>query len=103
MNPLIAAWLALSILAADPKPTDGQSAAKPIGTTRDDVKRLLEEHKRARPRLPMPPADPANPLARVHNGAFRAHYLPAKRPPGWPCWPTSPRRCAAGWLAFAMP
>jgi hypothetical protein len=51
--------------------------SKPVGITRDEEKALLELHKKAKPRLPMPPADPNNPLARVNNGAFRAYYLPA--------------------------
>jgi alkylhydroperoxidase family enzyme len=50
--------------------------SKPVGVTRDEEKALLEKHKKAKPRLPMPPADPDNPLARVYNGAFRAYYLP---------------------------
>jgi alkylhydroperoxidase family enzyme len=72
VNALILA-LALSAPAADPAPPE---TSKPVGVTRDEEKALLEKHKKARPRLPMPPADPSNPLARVNNGAFRAHYLP---------------------------
>lgn len=69
--------LALALLiapAADPVP----ETSKPVGLTRDAEKELLEKHKVAKPRLPMPPADPANPQSRVNNGAFRAHYLPAE-------------------------
>jgi alkylhydroperoxidase family enzyme len=66
--------LALFLSApADPAP----ETSKPVGVTRDAEKELLEKHKKAQPRLPMPPADPNNPLARVNNGAFRAYYLPA--------------------------
>ena len=70
--------LALSLLlglapAADPTPPD---TSKPVGTTRDVEKGLLEDHKKAKPRLPLPPADPKTPNA-VNNGAMRAYYLPA--------------------------
>ncbi|AMV26590.1 Carboxymuconolactone decarboxylase family protein [Gemmata sp. SH-PL17] len=65
--------LALSAPGAEPPET-----SKPVGLTRDEEKALLEKHKKATPRLPMPPADPTNPLARVNNGAFRAYYLPAE-------------------------
>src|SRR5262245_32975876 len=71
MSPIVLTLL-LSAPAADPP-----EPSKPVGLTRDDEKVLLEAHKRAKPRLPMPPADPANPMSRVNNGAFRAHYLPA--------------------------
>jgi alkylhydroperoxidase family enzyme len=50
--------------------------SKPLGLTRDAEKELLELHKQAKPRLPMPPPDPNNPVGRVNNGAFRAYYLP---------------------------
>jgi alkylhydroperoxidase family enzyme len=69
MTPLV---LALILVAADPQP----DTSKPVGMTRDEQKDLLEKHKKATPRLPMPPADPDNPLGRVNNGAFRAYYLP---------------------------
>ena len=85
--------LTLSILltfpAAEPVPAGAapvvptaQPAApetsRPVGMTRDEEKALLEKYKKAKPRLPMPPADPDNPLGRVNNGAFRAYYLPAE-------------------------
>jgi alkylhydroperoxidase family enzyme len=78
MNALALA-LFLCAPAADPTPPAGAAleTSKPVGVTRDAEKELLEKHKKAQPRLPMPPADPNNPLARVNNGAFRAHYLPA--------------------------
>ena len=60
---------------ARPAATPDAAAAetsKPVGVTRDAEKELLEKHKKAKPRLPMPPPDPDNPLARVNNGAFRA-------------------------------
>ncbi|HEY1186847.1 MAG TPA: hypothetical protein VGE74_04275 [Gemmata sp.] len=60
--------------AADPVP----ETSKPVGLTRGAEKELLEQHKKAKPRLPAPPADPSNPLARVNNGAFRAYYLPGE-------------------------
>jgi len=61
------------MLPAAPPP----ETSKPVGITRDEEKALLKNHKKANPRLPMPPADADNPLARVNNGAFRAYYLPA--------------------------
>lgn len=64
--------LALLLFGADPQP----DTSKPVGLTRDEQKNLLELHKKAKPRLPHPPADPSNPLGRVNNGAFRAYYLP---------------------------
>jgi alkylhydroperoxidase family enzyme len=70
----LALALFLSAPAADPAPPE---TSKPVGVTRAEEKELLEKHKKAKPRLPMPPADPDNPLARVNNGAFRAYYLPA--------------------------
>ena len=44
----------MTVAAAEP-PTD---TSKPVGITRDQEKELLEKHKQARPRLPMPPVDP---------------------------------------------
>lgn len=67
-------------LAADPTTPAPPPAdtSKPVGTTRDAEKDLLEDHKKAKPRLPLPPPDPKNPLAKVNNGAMRAYYLPAE-------------------------
>lgn len=65
------------LLAAAPGTDPVYQPSKPVGLTRDAEKELLEKHKKAKPRLPAPPADATNPLARVNNGAFRAHYLPA--------------------------
>ncbi|VTR98727.1 carboxymuconolactone decarboxylase family protein [Tuwongella immobilis] len=48
----------------------------PVPETREDVKKGLEAHKKATPRLPNPPAGGDNRLARVNNGRFRAYYLP---------------------------
>jgi alkylhydroperoxidase family enzyme len=64
--------------AADPVPPSAEP--KPVPATREDVKAALEAHKKARPRLPMPPppADPADARSRVNNGRFRAYYLPAE-------------------------
>jgi hypothetical protein len=70
MTPLSLALL-LS-LAADPPDT-----SKPVGTTRDAEKDLLEKHKTAKPRLPLPPADARTPNS-VNNGAMRAYYIPAE-------------------------
>jgi AhpD family alkylhydroperoxidase len=68
MTPLVLSCL---VLAADPPPA---ADPKPVPVTREDVKQALEDHKKARPRLPLPPAD--GPAARVNNGRFRAYYLP---------------------------
>jgi alkylhydroperoxidase family enzyme len=72
--------LFLSAPAADAPPP--ATAPKPVAATRDEMKEFLEAHKKARPRLPMPPADPDNPTARVNNGRFRAYYLPEFRDGG---------------------
>lgn len=71
MNTLI---LSLALLApsADSTPTP-----PPIPETRADIKTILEAHKKAGPRLPMPPAPTGDdPISRVNNGRFRAYYLP---------------------------
>ncbi|MDY3556668.1 carboxymuconolactone decarboxylase family protein [Gemmata sp. JC717] len=69
--------LTLALLIAAPAADPAvQQTSKPVGATRDAEKELLEGHKKAKPRLPLPPADANNPLARVNNGAFRAYYLP---------------------------
>jgi alkylhydroperoxidase family enzyme len=77
MTPLALAFL-MTVPCAAPPSGDPPETSKPVGLTRDEEKALLEKHKQAKPRLPMPPADPDNPLARVNNGAFRAYYLPAE-------------------------
>ncbi|MCU0704155.1 MAG: hypothetical protein MUF18_09300 [Fimbriiglobus sp.] len=64
---------ALLALAADPP---SAPMAKPLVVTRDAEKDLLERHKQAKPRLPLPPADARAPNS-VNNGAMRAYYLPA--------------------------
>ena len=59
------------LLPLDPPPT---AEPKLVPATRNEVKEALETHKGARPRLPMPPADPT--AARtVNNGRFRNCYL----------------------------
>ena len=77
MTPLSLALL-LS-LAADPATPKSPPAdtSKPVGTTRDVEKDLLEQHKKAKPRLPLPPADARAPNS-VNNGAMRAYYIPAE-------------------------
>lgn len=52
------------------------TAPKPVAATREEMKELLEQHKKARPRIPMPPADPKNPQGGVNNAQFRTYYLP---------------------------
>lgn len=63
-------------LAADPPKSPPAETSKPVGVTRDAEKDLLEQHKTAKPRLPLPPADARTPNS-VNNGAMRAYYLPA--------------------------
>jgi len=65
--------LAALLLGADPAPPNAEP--KPVPVTRAEVKEALEGHKKATPRLPMPPADPDNPQARVNNGLLRSYYL----------------------------
>ncbi len=72
MTALALALVLAPLPGADPVP----DTSKPVGLTRDAEKELLEKHKTAKPRLPLPPADPDNPQSRVNNGAFRAYYLP---------------------------
>lgn len=63
----------LALFAADPPPVSEKP--KPVAVTRQQEKDFLENHKNARPRLPMPP-EGTGPLARVNNGRFRQFYLP---------------------------
>lgn len=64
-------------LAGDPVQKAAPSdTSKPVGVTRDAEKDLLEAHKKAKPRLPLPPAEARTPNS-VNNGAMRAYYLPA--------------------------
>lgn len=65
------AMLSLTLMADPPVATE----PKAVAATREEMKKVLENHKKARPRLPMPP--PSNgPLAKVNNGRFREYYLP---------------------------
>lgn len=66
MTPLLLA----AVLAADPPSAE----PKPVPATRLEEKELLERHKKARPRLPIPP--PAADGRGVNNARFRQHYLP---------------------------
>ncbi len=70
MTPLV--LTALLMAPAEPPPS---ADPKPVGATRDEFKALLEESKKARPRIPAPPP-PAEGERNVNNGRFRAHYLP---------------------------
>ena len=72
MTPLVFSLL-LATSSADPPP----DTSKPVGMTRDEEKELLEKHKKAKPRLPFPPADPDKPQQGVNNGWFRSYYVPA--------------------------
>lgn len=65
-------------LAGDPvQKAPAADTSKPVGVTRDAEKELLEAHKKAKPRLPLPPDDARVPNS-VNNGAMRAYYLPAE-------------------------
>lgn len=65
-------------LAADPvAKSPPAESSKPVAATRDVEKDLLEQHKKAKPRLPLPPAD-ARAANSVNNGAMRAYYIPAE-------------------------
>jgi hypothetical protein len=61
---------ALLLAPADPPSAD----PKPVPATREEQKDLLEGYKKARPRLPMPPAGEGT--RGVNNGRFRQYYLP---------------------------
>ena len=63
--------LAALLLGADPAPPNAEP--KPVPVTRSEIKEALEGHKKATPRLSMPPADPDNPQARVNNGLLRSY------------------------------
>ncbi len=60
-------WLALA-----------QSMPPSPAPTRDESKQALENHKKAVPRLPMPPSlqNSAGIIAKVNNGRFRTYYIP---------------------------
>lgn len=62
---------ALLATAADPPATE----PKAVPATRTEFKDALERYKKATPRLPMPPAESAEPQSRVNNGWFRSYYL----------------------------
>ncbi len=68
MTPLLVPILLLA--PADPPPS---AEPKPVPATREEEKAALEAYKKARPRLPMPPAGEGR---GVNNGRFRAYYLP---------------------------
>jgi alkylhydroperoxidase family enzyme len=70
MTPLTLSLL-LMVPASDPPPS---ADPKPVAATREEEKALLEAHKKARPRLPMPPAPPEGTRS-VNNANFRAYYL----------------------------
>lgn len=77
MTPLLLTALLL-VPAADPTtPAPPADTSKPVGATRDTQKELLEAHKKAKPRLPLPPDDRRQPNT-VNNGAMRAYYIPAE-------------------------
>ncbi len=68
MNPLV-----MLVLLQNPAPPPAP-VPKPVAETRVREKELLEESKKAKPRIPMPP-EGTGPLARVNNGRFRQYYL----------------------------
>jgi hypothetical protein len=72
---MISWGLGFLIIAQQPSPT---AVVPPrAAPTRDESKKALELHKKATPRLPMPPEPGAgaNPISRVNNGRFRTHYI----------------------------
>jgi hypothetical protein len=69
VTPLVLTTLLLT--PADPPPS---TDPKPVAATREEQKELLEGYKKARPRLPMPPAEEG--ARGVNNGRFRQYYLP---------------------------
>jgi len=68
MTPLVFALL-LASPTVDPVP----DTSKPVGITRAEEKELLENHKKAKPRLPFPEGTQSG----VNNGWFRSNYVPA--------------------------
>lgn len=69
MTPLI-----LSMLLASPGADPAPDTSKPVGMTRDEEKELLENHKKAKPRLPFPEGTQSG----VNNGWFRSNYVPSE-------------------------
>lgn len=69
--------LSLAWLIVTQQPT-GVQAPPRAAATRDESKKALENHKRAVPRLPMPPPPDTNSggFSRVNNGRFRTYYIP---------------------------
>jgi len=87
MTSLVFVCLALS---QDPSSQPARTAAP----TRDQSKQALENHKKAVPRLPMPPPDPdGGALSRVNNGRFRSYYI---QPELWETPAAAPRGGAPG-------
>ena len=68
-------WIILAAMVAPSAEPVPNSEPKSVPATRIEIKDLLEAHKTAKPRLPLPPADPDNPQPRVNNGSMRSHYL----------------------------
>jgi len=64
----------LSALLMAPGGDPPKAEPKTVPATRTEFKDALEGYKKAKPRLPMPPADADNP-SRVNNGWFRSYYL----------------------------
>jgi hypothetical protein len=75
MTPLSLA-LFFSLAADPPVKSPPADTSKPVGATRDAEKELLEQHKQAKPRLPLPPDDARG--SGANNGAMRAYYIPAE-------------------------
>lgn len=68
-------WLLLAALAVPAADAPPNTEPNNVPVTRVESKEVLEGHKAAKPRLPMPPADPDNPKSKVNNGWIRTHYL----------------------------
>ena len=75
------ALLFCSLLIAQPPQSPPATEPKPVAVNRVEEKELLEAHKKARPRLPMPPLGEGR---GVNNGRFREFYLPDMQSGGAP-------------------
>jgi len=70
--------LFFAVVLATPAASPVETEPHRVPATRVEIKEMLENSKSLVPRLPMPPADPSNPQARVNNGRFRSYYIPAE-------------------------
>ena len=77
------AWHECFVLEEPAAQVDGSSSPKPIPKTREEMKKLLNDLKGRKSRLPLPKIDPASAATTnngrpiVNNGLARRTYLPA--------------------------